>query len=237
MLNYLSFAQESSDKEPKYKNRIVLSQLNLINIYEPSLQLAFERDFHPKFSAQIETAYVLPRSIVGLSYYLLSELEANLKQYSGYRIKGELKYHFSKQMTYYRDKNSPVKSNYLAIEIFHHQTNCDCVDNIKGFDSTQIIYDEFNPNSGYYYDKYQVNRTISGVNFKFGVSKTSSNGLYLNFYTGLGVAYRNSLQTGRIYDNDKISDFLEFTQSNHFNRKGKGIVLTLPINFKLGISF
>ena len=238
-LLFISFslkAQDSSHFQIKERNKILFSPINLINIHGPSFQLAYERDLSPKYSAQIELGYILPKSLIGYAANFIFD-GANWHQFFGYTINGEVKYYLKRRVArfYNKTRNSSV-TNYIALNVFHNYLECHCSDYFTSLEST-FINSEGNIVEVSYIDDYELKKTITGLNVKWGLTKITTTGFYMNLYLGLGIAYRNALHNNRENYNDPMYSNFSLPNRSLLNRSGKGIIATFPVNFKIGYSF
>lgn len=192
------------------KNQIKFTPLKLIGLVNPGLELAYERKTSSKFSTQFMGS-------------LLLDYEKSNSTLAGFRTSIEEKF-------FYR-KSAPI-GPYLSFEINYLQK--------KYYDTWNFGVEDINYNPDYantnYSDNYGINKKTLSFNFKWGY-QTIIKRFVIDFYTGLGLKYRDVQHFDRINPNDEMEGTLH--PNIHFisNRETREWSISLPLNVKVGWIF
>jgi hypothetical protein len=227
---------EEEPEEPQYKNTFIFAPLNLFDFINPSFQIGYERTFTNHISLQLEGGPILKRSLSGLALQAIEYYEekngTDKKRYwwtySGYKIRGEIKY-------YFKDSRNNRKNPYISCELFYTENRSNVDDRYKASDPT---YDysqtkaEFIDSSNYYTDYYSILKQRMGLNIKLGVQLALKRHRNIIFepHIGLGIVYRKMKEFNRANINDQIVDDI-------FNKKGDRWLINIPLNIKIGYRF
>ena len=186
--------------------------LNLFNIYEPAIQLAYEHALNRKWAIELDGGIIIKRSIVPLKHDLFTFNSQDFS-HSGYKVRVE-----AKRFIW---TNATGKHNfYVSTESFYTHS-------ISNIFTTYV-----NIGGGVFYDDYTVNKDVVGLNLKIG-KQFMFNHFLLELYGGLGVSYHIATHQ---YADDYSKPDPDVLQDYLF-REGKYFQLTLPLNMKVGYRF
>ena len=247
---FLSFCGYGQDtiKNSKYKekrtdkieklNSISFAPFNFFDFQNPNFQIGYERFVAKKWAVQIDGAIMIPHSI----FQYITDWSDGLKNCpytnKGFRIKGSVKYFLV---------NKRILKLYISPEFFYYQ-------NKSGIARYLSISD---PNFEYSFDISEGNDYIQffynkeekmGANFKVGFKICIGKYFFVEPHVGLGIAYRNVVQTGKENPNDKVSAGLSYYSPEGINHDYSSLwifdkaapdkwVPTIPLNCKIGIRF
>jgi hypothetical protein len=188
------------------KNQIKISPLKLIGFVNPGLEFAYERKTSSSFSTQFMGS-------------LLFDYNKSFSTVTGFRTSIEEKY-------FYR-KSAPM-GPYLGFEINYLQKKYYDTSDFSEPDS----YYNFDYEDNTYSDTYGINKKTLSFNFKWGYQKIISR-FVIDFYTGLGLKYREVQHFDRINPNDEMEHHNIFIK----NQEVKEWSISLPLTVKIGWLF
>lgn len=121
-------------------------------------------------------------------------------------------------------KNNAPKGFYLAADYNHLKTNYNAS---LGFKTSQ---------RNYYSENVLINKETHDININLGYQYVSNHFL-ADVYLGLGFKHKNIVHKNRQFPQDEQTwlNPLNFWQDG--NREGKRIVLSMPLNVRLGYTF
>lgn len=205
-------------------NSILFSPFNLLDPINPSFQLGYERMLNPEWALQLEGGYIINKGLINI---LLNPQEGS-DEYSnkGYKLRFEIK------RTLVSKKRIRL---YSSCEFFYLKNVSDVINQFVVSDPSYNYSFGTPPNNekSYYYDDYFTNdKSKYGMNIKGGI-KVFIGQVFIESYTGLGIAYRNNIHSNRENINDASLDesFL------NDNLQGEKIILNIPLNIKIGYRF
>lgn len=192
------------------KNQIKFTPLKLIGLVNPGLELAYERKTSSKFSTQLMGS-------------LLFDYQKSNTTLAGFRTSIEEKF-------FYR-KSAPI-GPYLSFEINYLQK--------KYYDSWNFVVEDIYYNPDYentnYSDNYGINKKTLSFNLKWGY-QTIIKRFVIDFYTGLGLKYRDVQHFDRINPNDEMEDTTHSSFNFINNREINEWSISLPLAVKVGWVF
>lgn len=228
-----SFGKLNAQDEEKKKNyihkanSIFFAPFNILDPFNPSYQVGYERMIHNKWALQFEYGYIFKKTL--LDKIINPDDKENEYNHKGYKLRMELKYFIKKKTKY---------GLYTSFELFYMR-------NTSGVNGTFIVSDtafdysfempegyETDPREIEYVDYFTNEKTKYGGNVKFGV-KFFPGSFMLESYIGLGIANRYNKHSNRENINDKES-YPEFWDPH---LKGEMWIFNLPLNIKVGYRF
>ena len=205
--NYSTFIPINSVHD-KYRNIIKFTPLKLVDLSNPSLEFSYERRTSQNFSTQFMASYLLPTQTM------------NTGEFKRTNVRG---YRFAVEERFYFKKSAPF-GPYIGLELDYLNSNY--VDNrnfrfVNSFDSAPV----------------PVNKQTVSINFKTGYQLIFDQ-LALDFYAGLGLRYKNIQPQGNI-NLDGIGEANNgfFGDLFAYSRPGERLVLSIPLNFRIGWTF
>ena len=255
ILSFNSYSQDTiTDSEYKEKriekkekhNAILFSPLNLFDFVNPNLQIGYERFFTEKWAWQIEGGLIINHDITNYAIEIYNGTKVSECPYTnkGFRFRGSLKY----VVLDLRDRKLPLflsllefvgmnfrnKQLYVSPEIFYLKNKSGILRDFLISDPDFEYSIGIAPDGMNVYNQFLHNdERKMGVNFKLGFRSFIGKNLYTDFHFGIGLAYRNVIQTGLENPNDKLwSGFGIFD-----NAATNKWVPTLPFNFKIGLRY
>lgn len=192
------------------KNQIKFTPFKLIGLMNPGFELAYERKTSSKFSTQF----------MGSVLFDYKNSNATL---AGFRTSIEEKY-------FYRE-SAPI-GPYLSFEINYLQKK---YYDTWNFGIADIYYNPDYANTNYS-DTYGINKKTLSFNFKWGY-QTIINRFVFDFYTGLGLKYRDVQHFDRINPSDEMENTPHPNIYLISNREAKEWSISLPLNVKVGWVF
>ena len=212
-------------------NAIFFAPLNLVDFFiNPNIQIGYERFISNKWTLQIEGGVIINTNYVvdWVRGIKISECPYTNK---GFRVKGSIKsilidkrnfkFYVSPEFFYSRNKSGIAREFYVSDPDFEYS-----LDAIKWSEEYPNVYMQM-----FYNDEEKM-----GLNFKVGCKLHFGNHFFIEPHLGLGLAYRNSIQTGRENSNDELFDFLGIWRIFDIARPNKWVP-TLPFNVKVGVRF
>ena len=209
-------------------NSIFFAPLNLFDFVNPNFQIGYERFLARKWSLQVEGGIIIKHSIINSVIDWANGIKISECPYTnkGFRVKGSIKYfvvdkrifklYVSPELFYYKNKSGIVRDFLISDPDFEYSFGRPA--------EGQNGYNQF-----FYNDEEKM-----GVNFKVGIKLLLGKHFFIEPHLGLGLAYRNVIQTGIENPNDVIYDNLFGIFENTAPNKW---VPTLPFNFKIGFRF
>lgn len=208
-------------------NSIFFAPFNILDFFNPSFQVGYERMIHSKWALQFEYGYIFKKTIFDrIVNPKDKEDEYNNK---GYKLRTEVKYFIKKETNF---------GLYTSLELFYMR-------NTSGVNGTFVVSDtsinySFKPEEGFgsnindiqHTEYYTNDKTKYGINAKFGV-KVFPGSFLIESYLGLGIAHRKNKHSDRENINDK--EPIHETWDPHL--KGEMWIFNLPINVKVGYRF
>lgn len=220
-------------------NAIFFAPFNFFDFQNPNFQIGYERFVAKKWAIQIDGAVMIPHSI--LQY--ITDWSDGIKKCpytnKGFRIKGSVKYflvnkrifklYLSPEFFYYKNKSGIARSFLISDLNFEYSF----VPQWENKDYIQFFYNE---------------EEKMGVNFKVGFKICIGKYFFVEPHVGLGIAYRNVVQTGKENPNDKLWGGLSSYSPEGINHDYSSLwifdkaapnkwVPTIPLNCKIGIRF
>ena len=217
----------STEKIEKF-NAIFFAPLNLFDIVNPNFQIGYERFVAKKWSLQIEGGIIINHSIPNYVVDLVKGTKISECPYTskGFRVKGSIKYvlfdkrkfkfYVSPELFYLRNKSGISRSFVVSDPDFEYS-----------FDIPEWEWD-----TGYSQFFYNDEEKM-GINFKAGIKLILGKRFFVEPHLGIGLAYRNVIQTGRENPNDEMIYGWGVFDSAAPNKW----VPTLPFNVKIGLRF
>ncbi|MCL2130935.1 MAG: hypothetical protein FWH36_00545 [Lentimicrobiaceae bacterium] len=226
-------------KKLENPNAFFVAPFNLFDFQNPNIQIGYERFVAKKWSLQIEGAIIIPHCVL----HYITDWSDGIKQCpyisKGFRVKGSVKYivmnkriiklYVSPELFYYRNKSGTARDFIISDLNFEYSS-----DVIKKADRiTQFFYND---------------EEKMGINFKVGIKILLGKHFFMEPHFGLGVAYRNVIQTGKENPNDKLNGGLSAYKDDSINHDTSSLwifdkaalnkwVPTIPFNFKIGFRF
>jgi len=218
-------------KKIERPNAIFFAPLNLFDFRNPNFQIGYERFISNKWTLQIEGGIITYYSITDLIIYLMSPYTANTN--IGFRVKGSTKYitlekrkfklYVSPELFYCKNKSKIVRTFLISDPDFEYS-------------SAVTKWQEGDLNlcrQSFYNDEEKM-----GINFKVGLKFLFGKQFFIEPHFGLGLAYRNVIQTGIENPNDKIYDKLHDNLYGPFDKAAPNKwIPSLPLNLKVGVRF
>lgn len=186
--------------------------LNLFNIFEPSIQLAYEHALNKKWSIELDGGIIIKRSVVTVTN---DKLPFNSQDFShsGYKMRLEAKRFIWTSL-------SGKHNFYVSTESFYTHSRSNIFTTFYSF------------GGGDFHNHYTVNKDVVGLNLKIG-KQFMFNRFLLELYGGLGVSYHNATHQ---YPDDSSKPDADGLQDYLF-KEGRYFRLTLPLNMKVGYRF
>jgi len=215
-------------KKEEEPNAIFFAPLNLFDFENPNFQVGYERFVAKRWTLQIEVGIIIPHSIINSLIDIANGIKISECPYTnkGFRISGSVKYVFlvknkikvyvSSELFYLRNKSGINRSFSVSDPEFEYSFGITP-------DDAEYGYDQF-----FYNDEEKM-----GINIKVGAKLPFEKRFFSEPYLGIGLAYRNVVQTGRENPNDKLLYSLGIFDKAAPNRW----VPTIPLNFKFGYKF
>ena len=186
--------------------------LNLFNIFEPSVQVAYEHALNKKWSVELDGGIIIKRSVVTVTNDMPTFNSQDFS-HSGYKMRLE-----AKRFIW---TNATGKHNfYVSTESFYTHSR------------SNIFTTYFSIGSGVFHDDYTVNKDVVGLNLKVG-KQFMFNRFLLELYGGLGVSYH--IVTHQYPDDSSKPD--PDALQDYLFKEGKYFRLALPLNMKVGYRF
>jgi hypothetical protein len=206
-------------------NAIFLAPLNLFNPNNPSFQIGYERFIANRWSFQIEGGVIINHSVINYVADWSKGINVRDCPYTnkGFRVTASTKYFLTTEKFF---------KFYISPELFYQKNKSGIVRSFLVSDP-DFEYSFGRPEEGQngYRHFFYNNEEKMGVNFKLGF--TVGQRFFIDFHYGLGVAFRNIIQTGLENPDDEIYDSFGIFDKTSRNKWG----LTLPFNFKIGLRF
>ena len=236
----LSFSGYSQDTiiESEYKakrvkkdeklNAIFFAPLNLFDFGNPNFQVGYERFVAKRWALQVEGGIIIHHSILDLFIDFANNIKISECQFSnkGFIVRGSVKYVFldkrkvkiyvSPELFYLRNKSGIKRSFSVTDPDFEYSFGLIPDDAEYGY--TQFFYND---------------EEKMGINMKVGIKLLSGKRFFFEPHIGIGIAYRNVIQTGIENPNDKLLYSLGIFDKAAPNKW----VPTIPFNFKIGFRF
>ena len=216
---------QSNDTYPNIKrNSIIFAPLNLFDFINPSLQIGYERMLNQKIAVQLEGAYILNHSVGNYLIDLANGIKDCEYTNSGFKIRGEFKYYFSKGNRF---------RPYLSGELFYLKNKSKVMDTFIVSDTSFIYSSPRIPGYNYYHDFYTLDKQRFGLNLKIGFKMMVGENFFFEPHIGIGLVYRVS----KHYDRENINDELSGGFLSLPDKAGNMWLANLPLNLKIGYSF
>lgn len=202
------------DEPPLLKNQLKFSPLRLLDIYNPGLELSYERIFEKRYSTQLSVTYLndgLFLNVTGISTY---------QDFKGLRISLEEKY-FIKPYKYFK--------KYFSGEFIFYQAN---IHDIMSFGSESTYYYD----SLAYKDSITINKKMLTFNVKFGVQLQVKH-FILELSGGIGIKYKDIRHVERLNPDDYMQRPRHLTGDASALEEGNRYAVNFPLNIKLGYLF
>lgn len=198
---------------------------NAVSLYIMPVSLL---DYTPRFrfGVEYESKSALAYSIdVGFGNYATISKEIHPssiwgKDYTSFEIRPEVKYYFHKP--------NPYVSLYTSAEIFYISVN-------NTFDTS--YYYPAQERFRVYFDQAKYRKQKIGGVLKFGVKLTPFERISFDFYTGLGLAYRNKDYSQLINPETSVlsEDREWFSWSKNYLYAGESVIVQLSFGAKIGV--
>lgn len=193
-----------------YRNRLHFTPLRIIGMVNSGWEAGYERMIGKRYSAKVLGAW-LHSNFNQVPYY----------SYSGYRLGAEGKrfFAFSEQADAYVSAEAIYNNVAYSTQLFFMPGN------IPGPINYTLGYD----------DTIEVSNHNLSLNCKVGVQCRLGR-FMVDFYGGLGLKYKQVVQTGRLHPND-------YAFSRHPNiykisaSEMNGITVNVPLNFTVAYCF
>jgi len=220
-------------------NAIFFAPFNFFDFQNPNFQIGYERFVAKKWAVQIEGAIMIPHSV----FQYFTDWSDGIKKCpytnKGFRIKGSVKYflvnkrifkmYISPEFFYYKNKSGIAR--YLSISDPNFEYSFDIPEGKKNY--IQFFYN----------DEKKI-----GADFKVGFKICIGKYFFVEPHVGLGLAYRNVIQTGKENPNDEVSGGLSYYSPEGINHDYSSLwifdkaapdkwVPTIPLNCKIGLRF
>ena len=219
---------EAKRTEKKEKtNAIFFAPFNLFDIVNPNFQIGYERFFAKKWSLQIEGGIIINHSIPNYVVDLAKGTKVSECPYTnqGFRVRGSIKYIVVDKRKF---------KFYVSQELFYCKNKSGISSSFSVSDPNFEYSDGPFPEGDWGYTQFFYNdEEKMGLNFKAGIKLLLGKRFFIEPHLGIGLAYRNVIQTGRENPNDEmIYDWGVFDSA-----APNKWVPTLPFNFKIGFRF
>ena len=233
---FLSFSGYGQDTiaKMKYKtkniekierpNAIFFAPFNFFDFQNPNFQIAYERFVTKKWAVQVDGAIMLPHSILQYLTDGIYGVKNCPYTNNGFRIKGSVK-HFL--------VNQRILKLYISPEFFYYK-------NKSGMDRYFLISGTDKEPSQFFYNQEEK----MGTDFKVGFKLCFGKYFFVEPHVGLGLAYRNVIQTGK----ENHDEMTRVSYNNHHDYACYSLeifdkaapykwVPTIPLNCKIGFRF
>jgi len=213
-ISTLVFSQKEELGETEWqKNQVKFSPQRMFNLFNPGLELSYQRN-HGKFASQISVAYLV--DIAGI---------LNRKNVHGYRLNFEEKYFFPKSIS---DKMKTFISSEIGyINIFSIREGQRFIPvNAEG----KLDEDNF------YIGNCEINRQSIIFDIKIGM-EFRINRIILEWCVGLGLTHQNVRYINKRNPTDQMEFHHSDLLSRLFEEEGKYVIPNIPITFKIGYAF
>jgi len=206
---YGGYGQVKLDSlKPEVHHIIKLSPFHVLNFY-PTLQLAYELQWHSQFSLQADIGYV----------FTLDNSDVRFIDKRGIKLKTEVRY-------YYLKNNSRTAMHYFAAEPYQ---------NIINFDRRETKTECFDIECMIIYSKqyfYKVRYRESGLSLKYGIMRERKRILF-DINCGLTLRVVNYKKPDIPRGFDEFDNMSWFSIPNERKRITVGLALGLRIGYRI----
>jgi hypothetical protein len=196
----------------KLTNVISITPLRLIDLFNPAVEITYERRWAPHLSTQFMASYLLPESGIRNVFGLAVGQAHNAK---GFKVSAEQKF--------YLHPTAP-QGFYVSGEVSYLHSRYDQYES-GGY---------FLSGSSYWVsreDIFSVKKQMAVVNFKFGYQHIIDH-FTIDCFVGLGLQYKNV-----VHSNKEAWNHATLTGFYNNDIKGVAWMFNVPLNVRLGWAF